>query len=117
LTHTFAVYSSLQKIDIATDQAPPHYYQTDHRSREEIDAQPEISVLFALARILNARAYGTAKKIDATVVYVAFADALPSYLLDAIASAKGIVENAADKTRLPERPVTASPAESRRGSP
>lgn len=49
-----AVYSSLRKIDFVA-QAPDgrrHLVQTDHRSPAEIDEEPELSTLFALARIL-----------------------------------------------------------------
>lgn len=49
------VYSSLRKIDIVSE-APDGtrlLLQTDHRSPDEIDAEPELSMLFALARILG----------------------------------------------------------------
>lgn len=48
------VYSSLHKIDIVSS-APDgtrQLVQTDHRSPAEIDEEPELSVLFALARII-----------------------------------------------------------------
>jgi len=48
------VYSSLRKIDFVA-QAPDgrrHLVQTDHRSPGEIDEEPELSTLFALARII-----------------------------------------------------------------
>jgi hypothetical protein len=48
------VYSSLRKIDFVA-QAPDgrrHLVQTDHRSPAEIEEEPELSTLFALARIL-----------------------------------------------------------------
>ena len=53
------MYSSLHKIDVtASTPNGPLYVQTDHRSADEIAAEPEISTLFALTRILLARAYG-----------------------------------------------------------
>lgn len=104
------MYSSLQKIDIVVDETPPLYVQTDHRTRDEIEAEPEISVLFALARILNARAYGVSKQLDPTVVYVALDDDPPDLLREAIGAAKGVLERGSDRTRI-QLPATTTPAE------
>jgi hypothetical protein len=52
------VYCSIDKIDLAARvDGRPVAIQTDHRSREEIEAEPELSALFAMARVLNARSH------------------------------------------------------------
>ncbi|CAN5117441.1 hypothetical protein BH11MYX1_BH11MYX1_06070 [soil metagenome] len=51
------MYCSIDKIDLAARvDGKPIAIQTDHRTAAEIDLAPELSVLFAMARILNARA-------------------------------------------------------------
>ena len=50
------MYSSLTKIDIVAERdGVRHFVQTDHRRPEEVEAEPEISVLFALTRSLLPR--------------------------------------------------------------
>jgi hypothetical protein len=52
------VYCSIDKIDLASRvDGRPIAVQTDHRPRAEIEAEPELSVLFAMARVLNARTH------------------------------------------------------------
>jgi len=46
------MYCALDRVDII---AGTHRFQTDHRTVEEIEQEPELSVLFALTRITNAR--------------------------------------------------------------
>ncbi len=104
------MYSSLQKIDIATDTSPPLFFQTDHRDSDEIEAEPEISVLFGLARILNAKHHAASQKVDATVVYVALSSQLPAFLVDAIAAAGGVIEHG-DQSRPAMPAPSAGPAE------
>lgn len=51
------MYCSIDKIDLAARvDGRPIAIQTDHRTTAEIAAEPELSVLFAMARIVNARA-------------------------------------------------------------
>jgi len=99
------VYSSLTKIDIVTDG--PEYIQTDHRSRDEIEATPELSVLFALARVCNARRYNAASQ--PTVVYVV--NDAPPFLEEAVAAAGGLLERKDDRTRRTPAPASATAAE------
>ncbi len=64
------VYSSLRKIDIVS-QAPDgrrELVQTDHRTPDEIDAAPELSVLFALARALVPRRSALFHEVEAVQV-------------------------------------------------
>src|ERR1044071_5942796 len=99
------VYSSLTKIDIVTDG--PEYIQTDHRSRDEIEATPELSVLFALARVCNARRYNAASQ--PTVVYVV--NDAPPFLEEAVAAAGGLLERKDDHVRRTPAPASATAAE------
>lgn len=48
------MYSSLDRIDIvAENEGQKLYVQTDHRDANEIDAEPELSILFLVTRLLN----------------------------------------------------------------
>jgi hypothetical protein len=82
------MYSSLHKIDVtASTPDGPLYVQTDHRSADEIAAEPEISTLFALTRILLARAYGAKQPGPApTIVYAPIGE-IPDFLVEVLASA------------------------------
>jgi hypothetical protein len=52
------VYCSLDKIDLAATVDGKHVaIQTDHRSGAEIASEPELSTLYAMARVLNARSH------------------------------------------------------------
>ena len=83
------MYASLDKIDAATDEG--EHYQTDHRTRAEIEDTPELSVLFALTRVRNARRHDSAVR-DPVAVYVP-KHALPAFLEEAIAAAGGVIED------------------------
>jgi hypothetical protein len=87
------VYSSLGVIDLVVETPEgPLLLQTDHRSCAEIEAEPEISVLFALARVVASRhAMERDEKVVAEVVYVCF-DAPPGFLIDALASVGGALQ-------------------------
>lgn len=61
--------------------------QTDHRSAAEVEAEPEISVLFALTRVSAARAMGEG---GADVTY-ACRFAPPGFLREAVAAAGGVL--------------------------
>jgi hypothetical protein len=102
------MYSSLDKIDILAkgDAGEALVVQTDHRQRDEIEAEPELSVLFALTRLINPRQTIQARgETLGDIVYVAF-DEPPAFLRDAIAAAGGCLERPPDKTRhkLPRPP-------------
>jgi hypothetical protein len=75
------MYSSLTKVDIiATDPKTglAQYVLTDHREVDEAEATPEISTLFALARVLAAQQYARKHNATAEVVYVAMGGCSPS---------------------------------------
>jgi hypothetical protein len=61
------VFASLTKIDIVAKG--PRYFQVDGRLRAEIEAAPEISVLFALVRVRAAKRHTTGE--PPVVLYVA----------------------------------------------
>ncbi|MBA3396212.1 MAG: hypothetical protein H0T89_26515 [Deltaproteobacteria bacterium] len=74
------MYCSLDKIDLAAKvDGQTVAIQTDHRSRDEIEAEPELSTLFAMARVLNARGHLAEDGfVDAAVHYVLPDDAPPA---------------------------------------
>src|SRR6476469_9870935 len=98
------MYSSIQKIDVMTENADgATLVQTDHRRADEIEDTAELSVLFAIARIVNARHIAASKKLKvADVVYTAIIDTPPQFLLDAIGAAGGVLETMPmrERTRL-----------------
>jgi len=82
------VYCSLDKIDLAATVEGRHVaMQTDHRSAAEIEAEPVLSVLYAMARVLNARSHLADDHPEASVHYVAAAE--PPALLRAALCAVG----------------------------
>ncbi len=87
------VYCSIDKIDLAARvDGKPIAVQTDHRTRDEIAAEPELSVLFALARVINARAQlADDGHLDAAVHYIV-ADEPPPLLREALAAAGGMLD-------------------------
>lgn len=87
------MYSSLHKIDIsAVDKNDQRLsVQTDHRQAAEIEAERELSIAFALVRVLNA----LRTVPDAKVQYVAF-DTPPLWFQQAVASAGGFMTEADD---------------------
>ncbi|HET9992603.1 MAG TPA: hypothetical protein VFQ65_28915, partial [Kofleriaceae bacterium] len=95
------MYCSIDKIDLAAKvDGKPIAVQTDLRTREEILDAPELSILFAMARIVNARAQlADDGHRDAAVHYVV-ADEPPAMLREALAAAGGTIERADRKLRL-----------------
>jgi hypothetical protein len=86
------LYTSLDRIDIVTKQKETGragYLLTDHRTPAEVEAEPELSVLFALTRVTAALAMG-AREGGADVSYVCH-QAPPDFLCEAVASAGGSV--------------------------
>jgi hypothetical protein len=83
------MFASLESVDtVVLDQATGRRccVQTDHRTAEEIRQQEEISILFALTRVLGARV--PADSQDVEVLYVC-AEPPPDFLRHAVASAGG----------------------------
>ncbi|VTS05895.1 hypothetical protein [Tuwongella immobilis] len=84
------MYTSLDRIDIVT-QGPDgrhRFIQTDHRSPEEIEQEPELSVLYALIRILNPRR-ATLEGVEDPIVVYHTQHPLPRYMRQTIRSAGG----------------------------
>jgi hypothetical protein len=88
------MYSSIQKVDLVAETAGgTDLVQTDHRRAREIEEDPELSVLFAIARVVSARNLAAAKKMKvANVVYVPIMEAPPSFLLDALGAVGAMLE-------------------------
>lgn len=88
------MYCSLDRADIVRQDPTTGevaFHQTDHRAADEIEAEPEISVLFALTRVLNMRHLQREGDAQAEVFYVCFAPP-PTFLHQAVASAGGLLE-------------------------
>jgi hypothetical protein len=79
------VYCSLDKIDISLKiEGRPVAMQTDHRDAAEIAAEPDLSVLFAMARVINARSHlARAGVPDGSVHYLVFHEP-PPVLIEAL---------------------------------
>jgi hypothetical protein len=93
------VYCSLDKIDLAAQvDGRQIALQTDHRSAAEIEAEPELSVLFAMARVLNAREHlaetGHPDPLDAVRYIVA--DEPPALLVEALRAVGATLERSPD---------------------
>ena len=89
------MYCSLDKIDLAAQvEGRQIALQTDHRSAAEIEAEPELSVLFAMARVLNAREHlvesGHPDPMDAVRYIVA--DEPPALLVEALRAVGATLE-------------------------
>jgi hypothetical protein len=113
LEDTTVMYSTLGSIDIvAADKTGGEMYvQTDHRERAELEAEPEITVLFGLTRMLKARAHAASKSAKATVVYASFTDDPPAFLIELVAAAGGVLERASDQQRVAIPKVDVTPSE------
>jgi hypothetical protein len=87
------VYCSIDKIDIAARiDGKPVAVQTDHRLRAEIEAEPELSALIAMARVLNARTHlHDSGHRDAAVHYAVNEDP-PACLIEALGAVGCMLE-------------------------
>jgi hypothetical protein len=86
------MFSSLDRVDLVTqDKATgkKRFIQTDHRSAREIRQEEELSILFALARVMNARWMGEPE--GATVEYVC-TEPPPDFLRRTVVSAGGRIQ-------------------------
>src|SRR5437879_1072282 len=97
------MFSSLDRIDIITTGA---YVQTDHRTADEIEREPELSVLFAIVRVLNPTRVEPADSAK-PVVYVA-QNQPPEFLRHAIRAAGGrlAIDAGEDPQSAPEEGET-----------
>ncbi|MFT3696088.1 MAG: hypothetical protein QM831_23320 [Kofleriaceae bacterium] len=95
------MFCSIDKIDLAAKvEGKPIAIQTDSRSAAEIDAQPELSVLCAIARVVNARAQlADDGHRDAAVHYVV-SEPPPAFLREALTAAGATLERADKKLKL-----------------
>src|SRR5580692_7398171 len=88
-----AMYCSIDKIDLAAEvDGKPVALQTDHRSRDEIEAEPELSALFAMARIVNARAQLADDGHPSADVHYVVSEDPPEHLREALIAAGGTIE-------------------------
>jgi hypothetical protein len=107
------VYTSIDRVDIVAEKdGVKLFLQTDHRSAEEMDEDPELSVLFALIRTLLPRRLAAAEPGPSRVRYVAM-QAVSRAVHEAVASTGAELEMPASGHREPvafDGPVSA-PAE------
>ncbi|MEJ7602506.1 MAG: hypothetical protein WKG01_31730 [Kofleriaceae bacterium] len=99
------MYCSLDKIDLAAQvDGREVALQTDHRTTAEIEAEPELSALYAMTRVLNAREHLTeAGHPDPTdaVRYVVSAEP-PAVLIEALRAVGATLEHGPQRGRLGE---------------
>jgi hypothetical protein len=95
------VYCSIDKIDLAARvDGKPIAVQTDHRGRDEIEAEPELSVLFAMARIVNARSQLADDGHPTAAVHYVVTEDPPALLREALTAAGGTIERADKRLTL-----------------
>jgi hypothetical protein len=88
------VYCSIDKIDLAARvEGRPIAVQTDHRGRAEIEAEPELTALYAMARVLNARTHLHESGHRDAVVHYSVADVAPPVLREALGAVGGTLEH------------------------
>ena len=88
------MYCSLDKIDLAaTLHGQPVALQTDHRTAREIEDEPELSALFAMTRVLNARAHLAAEGHAPGAVHYVVAGEAPPLLREALTATGAILEH------------------------
>ena len=106
------MFASLDRIDAEMDRqnGQRRFVQTDHRDAQEIEAARELSILFALSRVLGPR---HVESTEAQVIYY-IPSRPPEFLIEAVASAGGRVfvgesprswSDVTDSLRAPPRPV------------
>ncbi len=87
------MYCSLDKIDLATRIEGRHVaVQTDERRRDEIEAELELSVLYAMARVLNARLHLVEGGHAAGTVHYVVSDEPPELMVDGLRAAGATLE-------------------------
>ncbi|MFY0573643.1 hypothetical protein ACN28S_04080 [Cystobacter fuscus] len=101
------MYSSLDSIDIVTqneETGRKGFLQTDHRSAAEIQREREVSTLFALTRMLNARQAIESEGGPVDVLYVC-SEAPPDFLRSVVTSAGGRVQINDEPVSVYEGPI------------
>jgi hypothetical protein len=90
---TDRVFCSIDKIDLAARiDGKSAALQRDDRSAAEIAETPELSVLFALARVINTRAQLAEDGLRDAAVHYVMSDEPPAFLRDALAAAGARLE-------------------------
>lgn len=86
------MFASLDRVDIVTrgTDGRMQYVQTDHRTTEEVEREPELSILFALVRVLTPKRMASTDAPDPVVIYAAQSQP-PAFLQQAIHAAGGRV--------------------------
>lgn len=95
------MYASLDKIDLVVE-GPRRFVQTDHRTSAELAATPELTTLFALARVLNPRQHPDGA--DVPVVYAVTEAEPPACLQDVLGATGALLQVG---TKGAARPVEA----------
>lgn len=83
------MFSSLDRADIQLEAGPDgqqRFVQTDHRRAAEIEQEPELSIIFALVRIMNPKRIAEAGSPEPIVFYSA-QELPPEFLSQAIHAA------------------------------
>jgi hypothetical protein len=87
------VFSSLDRFDIVLKPGPDgrqQVLQTDDRTAAEVEREPELSTLFAVIRVLQAKRMATRGSPEPVVFYVA-QERPPAFLRRAIRAAGGLL--------------------------
>ena len=106
------MFASLHRVDreIASENGQRRFVQTDHRDTDEILASRELSVVFALSRVLGPRHI---EGREAQVIYF-LQNPPPEFLIEAVVAAGGLVyvgtppsgfDDVTGSLRKPPRPV------------
>ena len=101
------MYCSLDSIDIVTqneETGRKSFLQTDHRSAEVIQHAREVSTLFALTRVLNARRAIEPEEEPVDVLYVC-SEPPPDFLRSVVTSAGGRVQINDEPVGVYEGPI------------
>ncbi|MET0401036.1 MAG: hypothetical protein ABW123_01480 [Cystobacter sp.] len=101
------MYCSLDSIDIVTqneETGRKSFLQTDHRSAEVIQHAREVSTLFALTRVLNARRAIEPEEEPVDVLYVC-SEPPPDFLRSVVTSAGGRVQINDEPVAVYEGPI------------
>lgn len=87
------MYCSLDKVDLAAQvDGRAVAIQTDHRPAAEIEAAPELSVLYAMSRVLNARSHLILEGAAKAEVHYVVAEDPPPMLREALAATGAVIE-------------------------
>ena len=87
------MYCSLDKVDVTANvDGRPVVIQTDHRRRAEIEAEPELSALYAMTRVFNARCHLAEQGHAAAQVRYHMTESPPELLREALGAVGALLE-------------------------